>query len=289
MTPSGATYESDARLYDIAFSWDIRPEAAWLISRLGPGVRRVLEPACGSGRMFPVFLERGVEVIGVDISPNMAERARIRLAALGKPPPHVHVGDMTRFDLSETLDGAFCPINSFGYLGGDDDALAHLESVARHLPPGGKYLVQIDLLDTSVSRQYPPDSENQWDVECDNLVVRASWDSTSYDAGTRRQTELSRFEVMNPEEASASDVPFRWRLEDAMCPPPLRAGLRAGAVSEDFHVVRKWSWEEWSELIARSPFTLAAVFAGDDEHTPQPLDRRVEDVDLTWHELVIRA
>ena len=52
-------YDDYADLYDIAFSWDVSNEAAWLEQRLGSGCRSVLEPGCGSGRMLEA-LARGV-------------------------------------------------------------------------------------------------------------------------------------------------------------------------------------------------------------------------------------
>ena len=55
-------YDNLAHLYDVAFSWDVRDEVDWLIARLGPPARTVLEPACGSGRMFPAFAERGTDL-----------------------------------------------------------------------------------------------------------------------------------------------------------------------------------------------------------------------------------
>jgi SAM-dependent methyltransferase len=285
---TGETYGAHAHLYDIAFSWDIGQEVDWLLSRLGPGVGRILEPACGSGRTFPAFARRGVTVVGLDISETMVARARDRMTALGEPRPRVLQADMTRFDLDDTLDGAICPINSIGHLHNDAGARAHLDSVARHLRPGARYLVQVDLVDPA-SMRHEPDDGSCWEVECDGLIVRASWRAVSFDASTRQQIEVSRFEVLTPEGRGDTGSPhagFRWKLEDGWCPAPLRAGLRAGTVLEEEHRLLKWSWDQWLALIEPSPFTLAAVYGGDDEHRPVPLGKNVENVELTWHELV---
>ena len=68
-------YEECADLYDVAFSWSVADEVDWLLARLGPGVQSVLEPAPGSGRMFPQFAARGVQIWGVELSEEMIRRA----------------------------------------------------------------------------------------------------------------------------------------------------------------------------------------------------------------------
>ena len=98
-------YERYAELYDLAFDWDIEDEVEWLLERLGPECRSVLEPGCGSGRVLEALARRGLEVVGLDSSPAMVELARARGL-------EVVLGDMTDFDLGRTFDGAVCPINT---------------------------------------------------------------------------------------------------------------------------------------------------------------------------------
>ena len=105
-------YTDDAELYDIAFDWDISDEVDWLLERLGPDCRRVLEPGCGSGRMLEALAQRSLAVTGIDLSVPMLELARRRLGDRGT----VIRADMTDFDLGETFDGAVCPINTLTLL-----------------------------------------------------------------------------------------------------------------------------------------------------------------------------
>ncbi len=259
--PRQDTYDRLAHLYDLAFAWDIAEEVDWLLARCGANVRRILEPACGSGRMFPAFQHRGVEVVGVERSPTMIDRARQRMASFGLPAPIIHQADMTRFDLHEAFDAALCPINSLNYLLGRDAVLWHLESVARHLVPDARYMVQLDLMDTSVSVDYARDDYQQWEVEYADVRLRTTWQAVSFDAGSGLQTERVRFELLG--------------------------GPDAGEVYEDEHILRKWSWEEWGALIAASPFKLVAVYDGEKDRPALPLDDRVEEAHLTWHELVV--
>lgn len=262
MNAGERTYAAAAALYDVAFSWDVTREVAWLCDRLGSGVRRIIEPGCGSGRMFPAFAQHGIEVAGVDSSETMVVRARARMAALGLPLPHVLAADMRRFDLGAVFDGAVCPINTFGYLLDEDAADEHFVTMARHLRPGARYLLQVDLLDTSVSVDYARDDCQDWTAEQGGVRVRCIWSALAFDAWTGLQTEQARFEVLS--------------------------GPDAGRVFEDEHVVRKWSWADWQQLLDRSPFELAAVYDGDAEsgYPVLPFDEGVEDGHLTWHELI---
>jgi SAM-dependent methyltransferase len=256
-------YDDDAcaRLYDVAFSWDIGNEVDWLLVRLGPNVQRVLEPACGSGRIFPAFAERGVEVVGVELAETMIDRARERMAARGLPTPQIYRGDMADFDLNDTFDGAVCPINSFGHLLTREQASTHLACVARHLRRGAKYMVQMDLVDIDDPPKLTPEG-NAWETEHDGLKVLTHWFGQAFDSASRLETQVSRFEVL--------------------------AGPEAGTVSEGEHVLRRWNWPEWTGLLDDSPFTLLACYDGNSaEFEPLPLDPSLENRWLIWHELAL--
>src|SRR5262245_21089035 len=109
-------YTEDARLYDIAFSWDTSDEVEWLVERLGGGgCAPVLEPACGSGRVLVGLGRRGIEAVGIDSSPSMIRLARERLRSANVPGTAV-LADMTDFDLGRTFGGAICPIDSLACL-----------------------------------------------------------------------------------------------------------------------------------------------------------------------------
>ncbi len=130
-------YSSRADFYDWAFSWDNTEEVRWLLRRIGPGVRSILEPGCGSGRMFPPFSRRGIAIVGIDRSREMLRRAVKRMADLGLERPRLVRADMSGFDAGRACDGAVCPINTFAYLKNETSALSHLGCVSRHLRAGG--------------------------------------------------------------------------------------------------------------------------------------------------------
>jgi len=105
----------------------------------------ILELGCGTGRLLMPLAEAGYEVIGVDSSPSMLERARVRLDTEALDSVRLIQGDMR--DLSCLAEHQFrlviVAINSFMHLLSHDDQLAALRSIARILDNDG--IVILDL------------------------------------------------------------------------------------------------------------------------------------------------
>lgn len=99
----------------------------------------VLELGVGTGRVALPLAARGLEVSGIDRSPDM-------LAELGAKPGAERVttvvGDMT----STTVDGEFSLVvlvfNTISNLTTQDDQVACFENAARHLRPGGRFVIE---------------------------------------------------------------------------------------------------------------------------------------------------
>jgi SAM-dependent methyltransferase len=168
-------YERHAELYDRAFAWDIEDEVDWLLAQLGPECRSVLEPGCGSGRVLEALARRGVEAVGIDRSPAMVELARARGL-------EVVVADMTDFDLGRAFDGALCPINTLAHLS-PEELGRHLERMGRHLRPGARYLVQLQLGGEAHS--------SEWETG----GVHVTWAAEHVDPAAGRQRHRSRIET----------------------------------------------------------------------------------------------
>ena len=108
---------------------------------------KVLDLACGSGRLIPALLEEGLEVTGLDLSAPMLERAKARLGPEASKVKLVE-GDMRSFSFQEPFDTIIIPYCSFMYMHSDEDRLATLRNCYKHLKSGG-YLV-FDFLAGSV-------------------------------------------------------------------------------------------------------------------------------------------
>ena len=114
---------------------------------------RVLEPACGSGRLVVELARRGYDVTGFDLSAPMLEYAGRRLRQQ-QLRAHLHEGRMQEFEYSEKFDLAHCFVSTFKYLLTEDDARSHLQCIANSLHPGGIYVLGFHLSDyEETSRQ----------------------------------------------------------------------------------------------------------------------------------------
>jgi SAM-dependent methyltransferase len=191
-------YTEEAELYDIAFDWDLSDEAAWLLDRLGPDCRSVLEPGCGSGRMLAALAARGLKGVGIDTSEEMLALARARGVEAVQ-------ADMTNFDLGRRFDGAVSVVSTVGTLGVDGLG-SHLDAMARHLEPGARYLVQQGV--------FAGDAElwrSEWKAERDGTKLHVVWEAID------RERSRSRVEIVGGPrtgevvETSTSARSGRWK------------------------------------------------------------------------------
>lgn len=132
-----------AQLYDV-FVFDADLPLYLDLARHEGG--RVLEVACGSGRVLLPLVRAGLHVVGIDISPHMLALARGKLDADQLPGSAelIH-SDMRNFRLEQRdFDLAIVPVKSFAYLTEAADQLQCLEAIHAHLRPGG--LLAMDLM-----------------------------------------------------------------------------------------------------------------------------------------------
>ncbi len=106
---------------------------------LEPGMR-VLDLACGHGRIANALAERGASVVGLDATPLFLKLAREDAAKRGVGVEYVE-GDMRSLPWPpSSFDAVVNWFTAFGYFS-DDENRAVLREVARVLKPGGRFLV----------------------------------------------------------------------------------------------------------------------------------------------------
>jgi SAM-dependent methyltransferase len=244
MAPSTELYERYAELYDLAFSWDVEEEVDWLLERLGPECRSVLEPGCGSGRVLEALARRRLEVVGVDRSPAMVELARARGLEVVR-------ADMTDFDLGRAFDGAVCPIGTLAHLS-PEELGRHLERMGRHLRPGARYLVQLQLGGEAYT--------SEWELN----GLRIVWATERFDLAAGRQRQRSRIELPSGEVVEEVHemtlwTPAAWAAAVAAS-PFVQTGLYDGA-EDGYPAVEPGSEGAllWHELTRQDDQAGAAV------------------------------
>jgi SAM-dependent methyltransferase len=94
---------------------------------------RLLDVACGTGKSFLPFLDRGYEVTACDISPAMAERA----AAKAGDRARVEVLDMRALPRLGAFDLVCCLDDAVNYVLSAQELEATFSGLARNLAPGG--------------------------------------------------------------------------------------------------------------------------------------------------------
>ena len=109
-----------------------------LLELHGVQPKSVLDPACGPGGWLVPFHDDGCRVAGNDLRQEMVEASRRRV-----PDGEFTIGDMTQLQMSTgPFDLAVNLSSSVGHLADDVAVARHLDSVRRHLVPGGAYLLE---------------------------------------------------------------------------------------------------------------------------------------------------
>lgn len=123
-----------------------------LVTRLAP--RRVLELACGNGRVTLPLAEAGAEhsfdVVGLELVPEMLADAKKKRGE-ASPDIQAHLtfqeGDMRDWQTEEPFDVIITPCSSFCHLLTLDDQLAAFRSAYANLAPGGRFIVDVTMAD----------------------------------------------------------------------------------------------------------------------------------------------
>ena len=160
--------------YDIIFDADTAKEAdfmeaAWQrFSRVSEarGPRRVLEPACGSGRLVLEMARRGWRVDGFDLGQEMLAFAKHRMkkAALSA---RLWIDDMAKFSAPNQTRYhlTHCLVSTYKYLLTEEAAQAHLRRVCEALLPGGLHFLGVHLTDyTRTTCEHERWAEQRGDV-----------------------------------------------------------------------------------------------------------------------------
>lgn len=110
----------------------------------GPG--KILELAIGTGRISLPLAQRGLDVRGIDGSPDMV--AKLREKPGGDTIP-VSIGDFADVDIEGSFDLVFLMFNTLFNLTSQSEQVRCFRNVAAHLNDGGAFLVEVFVPDVT--------------------------------------------------------------------------------------------------------------------------------------------
>jgi len=227
----------EPELYEAACAYrDVPGEVSALLRWSGKhgdaGPRSVLELAAGPAEHSRELARRGLDATTLDLSPAMCARARELAAAAGIALTVVQ-GDMRDFSIPRQFDLAITMLNSLCHLLTLDDLLHHLACLARHVAPGGLYIVELAHPADFLAAERRTSSE--WSSEFDGGTVSVRWGGGSDEIDpitqiTREHVRVTYSKRGGGVRTVTDVVPNRfWTATEFEAAVPARA--RAGGVA----------------------------------------------------------
>jgi SAM-dependent methyltransferase len=154
-----------------------------------------LELGCGDGDPLLALRQRGLDVEGVDSSPDMIARCRAAAAELGLSVT-VHCQAMQDLDLGRRFRSIFLAGPTFNLLPDDDTARRALVAIAAHLTDDGQALIPLFIPTRTPSDQLGTARELRTD---DGTLLRVTAIEERSDERARTRTTVLRYERHTPD------------------------------------------------------------------------------------------
>jgi SAM-dependent methyltransferase len=159
---------------------DHTEEIEFWANRIAEAGGPALELGSGTGRVFVPLLERGLDIVGLDNSPDMTARCLEACEARGLTP-EIRDQSMLSFELHREFGLIFLGSGGLGLFPLDEDIAATFARVAAHLRPGGHFIYEFQ----PVWGGFKWDNKwrGDWAKGADGVVM-ASRQRGEYDADT---------------------------------------------------------------------------------------------------------
>ena len=175
-------YDAWADIYDAVFSYVVEDIPFYLDEAKRSG-GAVLELGCGTGRVsIPIALS-GIELVGLDSSSAMLERAQQKAETTGATGLSLLQADMRDFSLPDKFSLIIIPFRGLLSVLSVEDEVRVLKNIKRHLSPGGKLVFDIFVPDLDMMVQegdVPYHFRDVTDQSTGKQIVL--WNQASYDS-----------------------------------------------------------------------------------------------------------
>jgi SAM-dependent methyltransferase len=145
---------SESRMFERS---EVDPAVDFLAGMANGGP--ALELGVGTGRLALPLAARGVQVYGIDLSPEMVERLR---AKPGGEAIEVTIGDFATTSVGRQFPLAYLVFNTIMNLTSLDEQVACFENVGAHLAPGGRFVIEVEI--PQLQRLPPGESVRPFEV-----------------------------------------------------------------------------------------------------------------------------
>ena len=190
-------YDAWADIYDGVFSYVVDDIPFYLDEAKRSG-GPVLELGCGTGRVsIPIALS-GIELVGLDSSTAMLERAQQKAESIGATGLSLLQADMRNFSLPDKFSLIIIPFRGLLSVLSVEDEVRVLANIKRHLAPGGRLVFDIFVPDLNMMVQegdVPYHFRDVTDPSTGKQIVL--WNQASYDAYTQVMSIRTTIEYLD--------------------------------------------------------------------------------------------
>lgn len=136
---SEKVFGGSARIYDLLYKdKDYTKEVEFIEEQFGADKsKNILELGCGTGNYLKIFLEKGYNIMGVDLSEEMLEVAREKCDC------ELLQGDIRDFKIDKKFDVILIMFDVLSYVNDNEGVVKTLENVREHLNEGGQLIFQV--------------------------------------------------------------------------------------------------------------------------------------------------
>ena len=187
-----------------------------------------LELGCGDGDPLLDLVAAGLDVEGLDSSPDMVTRCRTAAAARGLEVV-VHQQPMQAMDLGRRYRSIYLAGPTFNLLPDDEVAQLALHRIAAHLTPDGAALVPL-FVPTATPPSHLGRAKSHTDA--DGTTYRVTALSEDRDEGSRLHITTLRYEMEADGHTTVDDRPWlvHWYTQAGFADLAEAAGLTVAAV-----------------------------------------------------------
>jgi ubiquinone/menaquinone biosynthesis C-methylase UbiE len=168
-------YDRIAPFYD-PWSRSVTEDIGFYVDHALASGGPVVELAVGTGRIAIPIAQAGVEVIGVDTSPEMLAVARAAADTAGVGDlVDLRLGDLREPPVTERVPLAICPFRSLLHMATEDEKLRALRAARSLLEPGGAFVFDV----FAPSPEDIAETHDRWLEREPGIFERAVWDEAS--------------------------------------------------------------------------------------------------------------